>query len=263
MIGVSVGACTDVGAVRSLNEDRYYVGNCLWAVADGMGGHAAGEVASEIVITQLRELDYDHLEQHSIVETLMAANQAVLNYGSENPEASGLGSTVTGLARVDIGGAEHWAVFNVGDSRVYRNHGGVLARATVDHSEVEELILQGVITPEQARVHSSRSVITRSIGTRPAPQIDLWVLPQTPGERFVICSDGLTGELTDEVIQQILSGCPDAELAARSLVDAAVAAGGNDNISVVVVDTAAGDADTDFAEITNPRSNLRSEGELL
>jgi PPM family protein phosphatase len=262
VIGVSVGACTDVGTVRSLNEDRYYVGTSLWAVADGMGGHAAGEVASEIVISQLRELDRDHLEQQAIVEVLMAANQAVLDYGSEHPESRGLGSTVTGVARVDIGGAEHWAVFNVGDSRVYRDYDGVLARATLDHSEVEELILQGVITPEQARIHSSRSVITRSIGTQPAPQIDLWVLPQTPGERFVICSDGLTGELDDEEIQKILAECAEPELAAQSLVDAALAAGGNDNISVVVVDIAVGDSDPDIAEITNPRSNLSSESEL-
>jgi len=257
VIGVSVGACTDVGAVRSLNEDRYYVGTFIWVVADGMGGHAAGEIASEIVASHLRELDHDHLERQSIVDALMAANSAVLEYGVQHPEARGLGSTVTGLARVDIGGAEHWAVFNVGDSRVYRDYRGVLSRATLDHSEVEELILQGAITPEEARNHSLRSVVTRSIGTQPAPQVDLWVLPQTPGERFVICSDGLTSELDDDVIQEILSGCTDSELAARGLVDAAWEAGGSDNISVLVVDVAADDNALEVEEITNPRSNLR------
>lgn len=260
MIGVSVGACTDVGAVRSLNEDRHYVGTFIWVVADGMGGHAAGEVASEIVVTHLRELDYDHLEQSAIVDTVMAANAAVLAYGREHPQARGLGSTVTGLARVDIGGAEHWAVFNVGDSRVYRDYRGVLSRATLDHSEVEELILLGVITPEEARRHSSRSVVTRSIGTEPAPQVDLWVLPQTPGERFVICSDGLTAELTDEAIGEILVRHTDPELAARGLVDAACAAGGSDNITVVVV-AVDDDQSCEVEEITKPRANLRAEVE--
>jgi PPM family protein phosphatase len=259
VIGVSVGACTDVGAVRSLNEDRYYVGTYIWMVADGMGGHAAGEVASEIVVSELRKLDYDHLERQAVVDAVMSANAAVLKYGRETPDARGLGSTVTGLARVDIGGAEHWAVFNVGDSRVYRDYAGVLSRATLDHSEVEELILQGVITPEQARNHSSRSVVTRSIGTEPAPQVDLWVLPQTPGERFVICSDGLTGELDDPTIQEILATCADPEQAARGLVDAAWAAGGSDNISVLVVDVADGDDHPEVEEITNPRSSLRAE----
>ncbi len=260
VIGVATGACTDVGAVRSLNEDRSYVGTHLWAVADGMGGHAAGEVASDIVVSQLRELDRDHLEQSSIVEVLMQANQTVLDYGQRHPEAAGLGSTVTGLARVDIGGAEHWAVFNVGDSRVYREYEGVLSRATLDHSEVEELILQGIITADQARHHSARSVVTRSIGTLPAPQVDVWVLPQTPGERFVICSDGLTNELTDDEIAQILNRYDDPELAAKELVDRAWQAGGHDNISVVVVAVADDDDRTDVDEITNPRSSLAAGG---
>lgn len=260
VIGVSVGACTDVGAVRSLNEDRYYVGTYLWVVADGMGGHAAGEVASELVVSHLRELDYDHLDQSAIISALMIANAAVLAYGEENPEARGLGSTVTGLGRVDIGGAEHWAVFNVGDSRVYREYAGILSRATLDHSEVEELILQGAITAQEARHHFARSVVTRSIGTDPAPQVDLWVLPQTPGERFVICSDGLTNELTDEVIAEILARCAGAEQAAIELADAAWKAGGRDNISVVVVNVADGQDDPEVAEATNPRSRLRGEG---
>jgi PPM family protein phosphatase len=258
VIGVSVGAFTDVGAVRTLNEDHYYVGTHIWLVADGMGGHAAGEIASEIVVNVLRGLDRDHLEQQQIVDAVMTANADVLAYGDEHPEAHGLGSTVTGMARVDIGGAEHWAVFNVGDSRVYREFRGVLSRATVDHSEVEELIMQGVITVEQARWHSLRSVVTRSVGTQPAPQVDVWVLPQTPGERFVVCSDGLNAELTDEDLQRILNENPDAETAARELVDAAIEAGGSDNISVVVLNVAA-DVGADVEETTNPRSALPTQ----
>jgi len=258
VIGVSVGAFTDVGMVRSLNEDHYYVGTHIWLVADGMGGHAAGEVASEIVVDTLRSLDRDHLEQQQIVDAVMAANSEVLAYGRAHPEARGLGSTVTGLARIDIGGAEHWAVFNVGDSRVYREYGGVLSRATVDHSEVEELILQGVITAEQARWHAFRSVVTRSIGTEPPPQVDVWVFPQTPGERFIVCSDGLVAELDDGDLQSILNRSADAESAARALLDAACEAGGSDNISVIVVAVAA-DERAEVEEITNPRSHLNVE----
>jgi len=260
VIGVAVGACTDVGAVRSHNEDRHFVGTFIWLVADGMGGHAAGEVASEIVVASLSQLDYAHLEQGAIPDAVAATNAAVLAYGREHPQARGLGSTITGLARVDIGGAEHWAVFNVGDSRVYRDYRGVLSRATLDHSEVEELILQGVITPEEARRHSSRSVVTRSIGTEPAPQLDLWVLPQTPGERFIICSDGLTAELTDEVIQEILARHSDPEQAARGLVDAAWDAGGSDNITVLVV-AVENDFSIEIEEITKPRASLRPAAE--
>lgn len=260
MIKVSTGACTDVGVVRSLNEDSYYVGTHIWAVADGMGGHAAGEVASAIVVANLRELDHDHLEQSAIIDVLLQANQAVVDYGHRNPEAAGLGSTVTGLARVDIGGAEHWAVFNVGDSRVYRHNEGALARATLDHSEVEELILHGIITPDQARHHSSRSIVTRSIGTDPAPQVDLWVLPQTPGEQFMICSDGLTNELLDADIADILAEHEDPEAAAVELVDRARQAGGRDNISVVVVKVSSDTAPTEVDEVTNPRSSLTVPG---
>jgi protein phosphatase len=241
-------------------RDSFYVGTHLWLVADGMGGHAAGEVASELVVNALRELDRDHVEQQHIVDAVMAANADVLAYGRDHVEARGLGSTVTGLARIDIGGAEHWAVFNVGDSRVYREYRDVLSRATLDHSEVEELIMQGIITPEQARWHAARSVVTRSIGTEPPPQVDVWVLPQTPGERFIICSDGLVAELQDGQLQAILTASTDPESAARALVDAACEAGGSDNISVIVV-AVADDAISEVEEITNPRSHYRAEVE--
>jgi protein phosphatase len=260
VIGITAGACTDVGALRTVNEDRVYAGARLWAVADGMGGHAAGEVASEIVISYLARLDVPDLQQQAIVHALMEANAAVLAHGRDVPESAGLGSTVTGVAEVILGGSPHWAVFNVGDSRVYREYGDQFARATLDHSEVEELIMQGLLTEEEARHHASRSVITRSIGTQPAPQVDVWMLPQTPGERFVICSDGLTSELTDAAIHSIIhgGGLPDA-LAAR-LVAAAVDAGGRDNVSVVVVQVESVGQIEAETEATNPRSALHEQG---
>lgn len=260
MVGVSVGAFTDVGRVREHNEDCVYTGSNIWAVADGMGGHSAGDVASQLVVSHLADADRENLTQLDIQEALHRANDALLQYGRTTPAAAGLGSTVTGVAHVQIGAASHWAVFNVGDSRVYRMAGGTLARATIDHSEVEELILAGTLTEDEARFHSSRSVITRSIGTDPAPQIDLWVSPQMPGERFLICSDGLTSEVADAEIADILGQFSDAGLAARELCSAAVARGGHDNVSVVVIDVNP-QGESDDVEATTPRSSLPGGGD--
>ncbi len=260
MVGVVSGGHTDIGMVRASNEDHYYVGSRLWAVSDGMGGHAAGEIASQIVIEHLRDIDSPALEQSDILKALDRANGAVLDYGIRHPEANGLGCTVTGLANVNLGGSPHWAVFNIGDSRVYRQDHSGLQRTTVDHSEVQELISQGVITAEAGRHHVLRNVLTRSIGTDPAPSIDVWVLPQTADVRFLICSDGLTSELTDDRINAVLSEYPDPSQAARALVDAANAAGGSDNISVVVVNVE-GAEQRPVDEITQPRAGRTSSGE--
>lgn len=256
MLTIACGTRTDVGRVRRHNEDRVFAGERLWAVADGMGGHAAGDVASALVVARLEQLDAQpEVRQRDVVEALGEANAAILRHGDEHPEARGLGSTVTGLARVVVGGAEHWAVFNVGDSRVYRFVDGELARATIDHSETEELVLLGVITPEEARTHQSRNVITRSLGSVQPPLVDVFVLPRTAGERFLLCSDGLSGELTDPEIEDILRGEPDAGRAADLLVEAALASGGHDNVSVVVVDVV-GDWPPAVNEDTNPRIHL-------
>ena len=157
MLTVTSGHRSDVGRVRHHNEDSVLAGERLWAVADGMGGHAAGDTASAMVIDGLRPLDdRPALRPGDLVAALHDVNERILAHGHANPAVRGLGSTVTGVAVVSVGGADHWAVFNVGDSRVYRYADGTLARATVDHSEAEELILEGVITPEQARTHRAR-----------------------------------------------------------------------------------------------------------
>ncbi len=251
MLTVTSGHRSDVGRVRHHNEDSVLVGERIWAVADGMGGHAAGDVASALVIEALRPLDgRPDLRPGDLVAALQDVNARILAHGHDRPEARGLGSTVTGLAVVDVGGAPHWAVFNVGDSRVYREADGRLARATVDHSEAEELILEGVITPEQARTHRARNIVTRSLGQPDTLQVDLWLLPQTPGERFLVCSDGLNGELDDAAIHDILSATGDPSLAAEALVEAAIRGGGRDNITAIVVNV---DGDAPELGTTNPR----------
>ena len=168
------GSGTHVGRRRSLNEDSVLVGRRVWAVADGMGGHAAGDVASAIIVERLKDLDTaDIVSPADVVATITHANEDVVNHAKAHPETWGLGSTVAGLAEVDFGGEPHWAVFNVGDSRVYRLWDEVLSRVTIDHSEIEELILEGKITEEEARTHYLRNVITRSIGSIPSHEVDL------------------------------------------------------------------------------------------
>ena len=157
-----------------MNEDCILVGERIWVVADGMGGHASGDVASAYAVTSLREIDgMEDLKPADITGAVATANRRILEHVGRDPRSSGMGTTIAGLASVNVAGARHWAIFNVGDSRVYRCHGGLLSRATVDHSETEELVLAGRITEEEARHHHLRNVITRSVGSDPAPQVDL------------------------------------------------------------------------------------------
>ena len=247
-----VGAATDTGRVRDHNEDSALAEGGIFVVADGMGGHAAGEVASGIAVEAMRELvTHRELTAEDVSRQLVVANQRILDAVEGNPEQRGMGTTATGLALVSAGGSDHWAVFNVGDSRVYRWIDGGLSQVTVDHSEVQELVDAGVITAEEARVHPARNVVTRSLGTDYAYQSDVWVLPPYAGERFIICSDGLTNEVPDERMRDILQACPDPQVAAEELVRAAVEAGGRDNVTVVVVNLD-GNVGDDLAE-TSPR----------
>lgn len=250
---LTVGAATDTGRVRDHNEDSALAEGGIFVVADGMGGHAAGEVASGIVVETMRELvSRADLTSDDITRQLLEANERILEGMRTHPEQQGMGTTASGLALVAAGGADHWAVFNVGDSRVYRYINGVLRQVTVDHSEVEELITAGVITAAEAKVHPARNVVTRSLGTEHAHHCDVWVLPPYSGERFVICSDGLTNEIDDETLGEILRAQPDPQEAAEELVRAAVEAGGRDNVTVVVVDLD-GDVGDDLSE-TSPRA---------
>jgi protein phosphatase len=251
-----MAARSDIGLRRELNEDSLLTGERIWVVADGMGGHAAGDVASAYAVASLEEADHNPgLRPADVLAAIELANERILEHTRRDPRSIGMGTTIAGIAAVQVGGAGHWAIFNVGDSRVYRCHAGTLSRATVDHSETEELVMQGMITETEARTHELRNVITRSVGSDPAPQVDLWVMPRTPGERFLVCSDGLTSELPDDRIAAILLVEPDPGVAAERLVDEALAAGGRDNVSVIVVDALDHPPD-DIEEITRPRIRL-------
>ncbi|WP_040161187.1 PP2C family protein-serine/threonine phosphatase [Nigerium massiliense] len=234
---VGTGARTDVGRVRNHNEDDFVVGQRLWLVADGMGGHAAGDVASSLVVQAFRPLaECDELRVADVVEAVRAANRSVIDYGAQHADARGLGSTVTGVAVVADDQGRDFVVFNVGDSRVYRFVEGTLERVSVDHSEVEELVQAGVITAEEARVHPSRNIVTRSLGSQLEPDVDLFRCAALPAQRFVVCSDGLNTEVPDDLIAAILDENPGPEQAADALVAAALEHGGHDNVTVIVVD---------------------------
>lgn len=236
-LGISprAGVATDVGNLRSHNEDAALAEQKVFAVADGMGGHAAGEVASAIAVESLRELAArQELSPDDITEVLATANRRILEAAENEPAQRGMGTTAAGVAVVSADGP-HWAVFNVGDSRVYRVFEGEIELVTVDHSEVQELVDAGIITEEEAGLHPLRNIVTRSLGAPEPPVPDLWVLPPHPGERFVICSDGLSNELSADDILALVSEAGDPQAAADALVRAAVDAGGRDNVTAVVV----------------------------
>lgn len=234
---ISVGSATDVGHVRQGNEDALVAQSPVFAVADGMGGHAAGEVASSIVATCLADLaGRDNLDPEDVVRQLVQANERVLASARLNPEQEGMGTTVTGVALVEVAGEQQWALFNVGDSRVYELDERGLQQVSVDHSLVQEMVDAGVLSSAEAARHPSRNVVTRSMGHEPMVEIAMSRLPVRPGQRFVICSDGLSDELDAKTIETVLRACPQAQPAARALVLAALDAGGRDNVTVVVVD---------------------------
>ena len=260
---IASGLATDVGRVRAHNEDCVLIRGTVFVVADGMGGHAAGEVASRIAVETLGELaDRPVLQVRDIVAQVGEANRRILESAARHPEQTGMGTTVAGLALVSVGGSRHWAVFNIGDSRVYRCLDGELSQVTVDHSEVWELVERGLITPEQAQTHPGRNVVTRSLGRDPMGVVDTWVFPPYPGEVFVVCSDGLSNELSREQIEAVLAENADAQEAASELVRRAVEAGGRDNVTAIVVAVQGHDSDSDVDEDTTPREIVNgSSGE--
>jgi serine/threonine protein phosphatase PrpC len=239
------GVATNPGLVRSNNEDSVFAEFPVFVVADGMGGTAGGEVASALASDEFRPLAASpHLTIDEISRTIERANRAVVETAESVSGLAGMGTTLVGLALVEDKAESRWLAFNVGDSRLYRFAAGVLTQVTRDHTEVQFLIDRGAIPPEAARTHPHRHVITRAIGADSTVEPDYWLLPPEAGERFLICSDGLTADVDDEGIAAVLREEPDPKAAATRLVERAVALGGHDNISAVVVDTMdAGDDD--------------------
>lgn len=231
---------SDIGRKRSVNEDSVLVGPPVFAVADGMGGHAAGDKASEAVVARLAALRADahhgYLELGRLDDALTSAANDIEELSAHIP--IGAGTTVTGAILALHDGEPHFAVFNIGDSRVYRFADDEFRRVTRDHSVVQELVDAGLIHADDAEGHPESNVITRAVGFREIPTPDVWMLPVEPGMRLLLCSDGLTKELDDSRIHGLLADGGSAAATADLLMDAALAAGGRDNVTVVVIDVA-------------------------
>lgn len=228
------GALSDTGHRRERNEDSLIATPTVFAVADGMGGHEAGDRASSAIVTGLSHLGEDFTGRQ-LYEALVSASRAVEEISSEAHGQSG--STITGAAftvdREDAG----WLVFNIGDSRVYAYYDLSLRQITRDHSVVQDLIDSGQLAPEDAETHPARNSITRAIGFNMDPRPDLWHIDLAWPLRLLVCSDGLTKELHDSELEQVLGERTGAFEAARELVRRALEHGGRDNVSVIVVDT--------------------------
>lgn len=238
------GATTDVGRVREGNEDAYLVAPPVFVVADGMGGHDRGDVASRIVVEEfarLAETGYDPQDGPGVVAaTLREAQRRIASYDAEQrargAEDFAAGTTAVVALLVEQDGAPGWLVANLGDSRAYRFSGGALDRVSVDHSVVQELVDSGAITEQDAAVHPERHVITRALGGEGSAEADYFVLPLASAERLLLCSDGINAMIDDQQIATILADAPDPRDAADRVVAAALAAGGRDNATAVVVD---------------------------
>ena len=228
------GSRTDVGCVRDHNEDSLLVAPPLFAVADGMGGHAAGEVASEIAITVLGEKAPHTPDAAALGRAVEDANHAVILAANEKRGRAGMGTTITAAVLQK----DRLVIAQVGDSRAYLLHQGRLQQLTRDHSLMADMIEAGRLTPEEARTHPNRSVITRALGSDPRMVPDLYEITVETGDRLLLCSDGLSSMVEDSAIESTLARTRDPQRCASMLVNEAIAAGGYDNVTVVVVDVA-------------------------
>jgi len=235
------GAATDVGLLRETNEDAYLAAPPVFVVADGMGGHENGDVASRIVVeefAQLAEEGFDPTRgREAVAATLESSQRRIADYAAPGPGPRRTpGTTVVAALLVEDDGAPAWLLANLGDSRIYAVAGGRLRRVSTDHSVVQELVDSGEITADEANDHPERHVITRALGGPRLEPADYFVLPLPEAERLLLCTDGISGLVDDDRIAEILTQSPDPRDAADRLVGAALEAGGDDNATAVVVD---------------------------
>ena len=223
---------TDPGRRRRRNEDAYVCEPPLFAIADGMGGAQAGEVASGLAAAVLEEATGDERGEERVASLIQEANRRVFQRSSEDAATSGMGTTMTVALLDDADGTI--AFGHVGDSRAYRVRGGELEQLTDDHSLVGELVRSGRLSPEEAESHPQRSVITRALGTEPDVDVDTFTVDAEPGDIYLLCSDGLTDMTSTRDILAAVEASNDLDDAARALVGAANAGGGEDNITVVL-----------------------------
>lgn len=236
------GASTHPGQVRTNNEDAFAADDGMWVVADGMGGHLAGEVASAYTIDALRAANRAGITSSAdLVTAVQQANDTIRHEALTNPGRRGMGTTVTALAVMHHPDTPQLVVANVGDSRTYLWRDGELSSVTVDHSYVQELVSGGEITAEEARTHPRRNIVTRALGIEPGVMVDTWTLAAVRGDRYILCSDGLVDEVSDAEIIAVCAAEADPQRVAEQLVAVANRNGGRDNVTVVVVDVVDGE----------------------
>ena len=257
---LNCGYGTDRGLRREMNEDSFIASDPVFAVADGMGGHEAGEIASGICVRTLARIP--QLASGERDATAGVVQEYLLMADESIREATGsrAGTTLSGVVVVEQLGVPYWLVMNIGDSRTYRLSHGRLSQVSVDHSEVQELVDAGQITLAQAAVHPRRHVVTRALGTGGETEADYWLLPVEEGDRLLVCSDGLNGELDDQHISNILRSHADPQAAVDELIQAALRSGGRDNVTCIVLD-ASNVTNDDGASRTAPRTAAAAEDE--
>ncbi|WP_194948903.1 PP2C family protein-serine/threonine phosphatase [Actinomyces trachealis] len=258
-------ARSDVGLVRQSNQDSGYVGPHLALLCDGMGGPAGGDIASAVAIEHLTHLDSDIYRADEMLDLLrhsvQNAHADLISRSSENPDLSGLGTTCIAIMR----SGNKLAMVHVGDSRAYLVRGGVLTQVTTDHTFVEYLVETGRLTREQARRHPQRSVLLRVLGdTEGEVQLDESIREALPGDRWLLCSDGLCGPVTADTLQEVLTTNEDPGQAADKLIDLALRAGGPDNVTAVVFDVVEGEpTNNPTPQVVGSAAAIRSRNEAL
>ena len=233
------GAATDVGRVRTNNEDSLITSDHLFAVADGMGGHQGGEVASDLALHTLEAM-FTEPTTEGLLEAARGANDAVLERASTDSDLHGMGTTLVAIAPMDGHDGVVWV--NVGDSRLYLLRDGDLTQISEDHSLVQEAVRAGDLSPEEAQTHPQRNIVTRALGIDPNVTIDGDTIDSVPGDRYLLCSDGLYDYVDDARIAATLRRIEDPSETSRELVRLANEAGGRDNITVIIVDVEGDDS---------------------
>lgn len=236
--GLRWGLNSDVGMVRRVNQDAVMANGALFAVADGMGGHRGGEVASEIAAGHFRIIERVQTIDE-LITAVVSANEMIRARAAADPDLTGMGTTIVALGVLPHTTAEaplQIGAVNVGDSRLYLFESNELSQVSVDHSLVAELTRAGQLTEEEASTHPQRNVVTRALGAEADVKVDSWTIPARLGQRYLLCSDGLVNEVGNEAIHEVLAEMDDPEQAAKHLVDSANRSGGRDNITVLIVD---------------------------
>ena len=241
MLTLAIGAATDTGNLRGQNEDAHIAEQNLFAVADGMGGHNAGEVASAMAIEHLRSIAISGVSSaEAFAQIVRDLNGAIYTSATATTDQRGMGTTLTAAALLtstsDTDQPAQIVIANVGDSRTYLLRSGVLRQMSVDHSYVQELVTEGLLTVDEARTHPRRNIVTRALGIDEQVSVDTWTIPMFDGDRFMLCSDGLVDEVPLDEITEMMREHSAPQLVAERLVTAAKRHGGRDNITVIVVD---------------------------